>query len=154
MPAPRKRQSHLQAALEAVLTQSVSSLCLGVLGAVRLILQSSQGSLPCSLQVLQAWIMYRRLRMPLLSWCCRPWTCQRCLCLVCKGYVFPYPDPLTADSHFPGNCKFGHKCALAHVMPGQPMSMDRKNKKAAQVANAGAGGMFANSSSDQRLSYL
>lgn len=33
-----------------------------------------------------------------------------------------------------GNCKFGHKCALAHIMPGQPMSMDRKNKKAAQQA--------------------
>ncbi|KAJ3476235.1 hypothetical protein NLI96_g11298 [Meripilus lineatus] len=33
-----------------------------------------------------------------------------------------------------GNCKFGHKCALAHVLPGQNMSMDRKNKKAAQAA--------------------
>ncbi|VDB91384.1 unnamed protein product [Peniophora sp. CBMAI 1063] len=39
-----------------------------------------------------------------------------------------------------GNCKFGHKCALAHILPGQPMSMDRKNKKAAQQANAAAGG--------------
>ncbi|KII84318.1 hypothetical protein PLICRDRAFT_167839 [Plicaturopsis crispa FD-325 SS-3] len=38
-----------------------------------------------------------------------------------------------------GNCKFGHKCALAHVLPGQSMAMDRKNKKAAQLA-AGAGG--------------
>lgn len=36
-----------------------------------------------------------------------------------------------------GNCKFGHKCALAHILPGQSMAMDRKNKKAAQVA-AGA----------------
>ncbi len=27
-----------------------------------------------------------------------------------------------------GNCRFGHKCALAHVLPGQPMSMDRKIK--------------------------
>lgn len=36
-----------------------------------------------------------------------------------------------------GNCKFGHKCALAHILPNQPMSMDRKNKKAAQQqANA------------------
>ena len=36
-----------------------------------------------------------------------------------------------------GNCKFGHKCALAHILPGQSMSMDRKNKKAAQhQANA------------------
>jgi len=33
-----------------------------------------------------------------------------------------------------GNCKFGHKCALAHVLPGQPMSMDRKNKRAEQQA--------------------
>ncbi|TFK46765.1 hypothetical protein OE88DRAFT_1666972 [Heliocybe sulcata] len=37
-----------------------------------------------------------------------------------------------------GNCKFGHKCALAHILPGQPMAMDRKNKKAAQMANASA----------------
>ncbi|KAI0051375.1 hypothetical protein FA95DRAFT_1554726 [Auriscalpium vulgare] len=37
-----------------------------------------------------------------------------------------------------GNCKFGHKCALAHILPGQSMSMDRKNKKAAQVAAGGA----------------
>lgn len=36
-----------------------------------------------------------------------------------------------------GNCKFGHKCALAHILPGQSMAMDRKNKKAAQVAAAG-----------------
>jgi len=36
-----------------------------------------------------------------------------------------------------GNCKFGHKCALAHILPGQNMSMDRRNKKAAQQqANA------------------
>ncbi|KAH9911149.1 uncharacterized protein BXZ73DRAFT_108225 [Epithele typhae] len=33
-----------------------------------------------------------------------------------------------------GNCKFAHKCALAHILPGQSMSMDRKNKKAAQLA--------------------
>ncbi|KZV94360.1 hypothetical protein EXIGLDRAFT_737112 [Exidia glandulosa HHB12029] len=39
-----------------------------------------------------------------------------------------------------GNCKFGHKCALAHLLPGQPMSMDRKNKKAAQQAAGGGGG--------------
>ncbi|KAJ7269525.1 hypothetical protein C8J57DRAFT_1606843 [Mycena rebaudengoi] len=37
-----------------------------------------------------------------------------------------------------GNCKFGHKCALAHVLPGQPMAMDRKNKKAAQIAAGGS----------------
>ncbi|KAF8320315.1 hypothetical protein DL93DRAFT_1831198 [Clavulina sp. PMI_390] len=38
-----------------------------------------------------------------------------------------------------GNCKFGHKCALAHVLPGQPMNMDRKNKRAEQqAAKAGA----------------
>ena len=35
-----------------------------------------------------------------------------------------------------GNCKFGHKCALAHILPGQSMAMDRKNKKAAQSAVA------------------
>jgi hypothetical protein len=39
-----------------------------------------------------------------------------------------------------GNCKFGHKCALAHILPGQSMAMDRKNKKAAQIANGGGGG--------------
>ncbi|KDR78043.1 hypothetical protein GALMADRAFT_224437 [Galerina marginata CBS 339.88] len=39
-----------------------------------------------------------------------------------------------------GNCKFGHKCALAHVLPGQSMAMDRKNKKAAQIAATAAGG--------------
>ncbi|EIW78750.1 hypothetical protein CONPUDRAFT_108759 [Coniophora puteana RWD-64-598 SS2] len=37
-----------------------------------------------------------------------------------------------------GNCKFGHKCALAHILPGQSMAMDRKNKKSAQLANNGA----------------
>ncbi|TDL16169.1 hypothetical protein BD410DRAFT_795655 [Rickenella mellea] len=36
-----------------------------------------------------------------------------------------------------GNCKFGHKCALAHVLPGQSMAMDRRNKKAAQLAQGG-----------------
>ena len=45
-----------------------------------------------------------------------------------------------------GNCKFGHKCALAHILPGQSMAMDRKNKKAAQTAVAssaspGSGGV-------------
>jgi RNA-binding, Nab2-type zinc finger len=40
-----------------------------------------------------------------------------------------------------GNCKFGHKCALAHILPGQSMSMDRKNKKAAQaLSNSSAQG--------------
>ncbi|KAI5888505.1 uncharacterized protein SCHCODRAFT_02636897 [Schizophyllum commune H4-8] len=39
-----------------------------------------------------------------------------------------------------GNCKFGHKCALAHVLPGQSMAMDRKNKRAAQQAAGGGGG--------------
>ncbi|KAK7044973.1 hypothetical protein R3P38DRAFT_3433469 [Favolaschia claudopus] len=37
-----------------------------------------------------------------------------------------------------GNCKFGHKCALAHILPGQTMAMDRKNKKAAQIAAGGS----------------
>ncbi|EIW68988.1 hypothetical protein TREMEDRAFT_73988 [Tremella mesenterica DSM 1558] len=31
-----------------------------------------------------------------------------------------------------GNCKFGHKCALLHLHPGEPLSMDRRNKKASQ----------------------
>jgi hypothetical protein len=39
-----------------------------------------------------------------------------------------------------GNCKFAHKCALAHILPGQSMAMDRKNKKAAQASAAGGGG--------------
>ena len=30
-----------------------------------------------------------------------------------------------------GSCRFGHRCALSHVMPGQPQSMDKKNKKQA-----------------------
>lgn len=38
-----------------------------------------------------------------------------------------------------GNCKFAHKCALAHILPGQSMAMDRKNKKAAQQAGAASG---------------
>ena len=43
-----------------------------------------------------------------------------------------------------GNCKFGHKCALAHILPGQSMAMDRKNKKAAQLtANANGQGKEA-----------
>ncbi|CAO1616470.1 unnamed protein product [Parajaminaea phylloscopi] len=36
-----------------------------------------------------------------------------------------------------GNCRFGHKCALAHLRDGEPMSMDRKNKKAAQQGGRG-----------------
>ncbi|KAF8609466.1 hypothetical protein BDV93DRAFT_518284 [Ceratobasidium sp. AG-I] len=39
-----------------------------------------------------------------------------------------------------GSCKFGHKCALAHILPGQPMSMDKRNKRAAQTANGGKSG--------------
>lgn len=54
-----------------------------------------------------------------------------------------------------GNCKFGHKCALAHILPGQSMAMDRKNKKAAQLAanangqgkEAGKGGKSSKSGS-------
>lgn len=36
------------------------------------------------------------------------------------------------------NCKFGHKCALAHVLPGQSMAMDRKNKKAPRATASAA----------------
>ncbi|KAG8682329.1 hypothetical protein FRC09_016841 [Ceratobasidium sp. 395] len=39
-----------------------------------------------------------------------------------------------------GSCKFGHKCALAHILPGQPMSMDKRNKRAAQTAAGGKSG--------------
>ncbi|KAG8704482.1 hypothetical protein FRC08_002209 [Ceratobasidium sp. 394] len=39
-----------------------------------------------------------------------------------------------------GSCKFGHKCALAHILPGQPMSMDKRNKRAAQAAAGGKSG--------------
>ncbi|QRW05300.1 hypothetical protein RhiLY_04299 [Ceratobasidium sp. AG-Ba] len=39
-----------------------------------------------------------------------------------------------------GSCKFGHKCALAHVLPGQPMSMDKRNKRAAQASAGGKSG--------------
>jgi hypothetical protein len=35
-----------------------------------------------------------------------------------------------------GNCKFGNKCGLAHILPGQSIAMDRKNKKAARSALA------------------
>ncbi|CEL58012.1 putative protein C1739,01 OS=Schizosaccharomyces pombe (strain 972 / ATCC 24843) GN=SPCC1739.01 PE=1 SV=2 [Rhizoctonia solani AG-1 IB] len=38
-----------------------------------------------------------------------------------------------------GSCKFGHKCALAHVLPGQPMSMDKRNKRAAQTTTGKSG---------------
>ncbi|KAH8079623.1 hypothetical protein HD553DRAFT_318189 [Filobasidium floriforme] len=36
-----------------------------------------------------------------------------------------------------GNCRFGHKCALAHLYPNEPPTMDRKHKKAAQLAANG-----------------
>jgi hypothetical protein len=46
----------------------------------------------------------------------------------------------TCQWYIKGNCKFAHKCALAHLLPGQPPTMDRKNKKAAQIAIQGGGG--------------
>ncbi|GJN89253.1 hypothetical protein Rhopal_002232-T1 [Rhodotorula paludigena] len=58
--------------------------------------------------------------------------------------LFRAPKPI-CQWFAKGNCKFGHKCALAHVLPGQPMSFDRKNKRAAQQAlreaQGGAGGV-------------
>jgi hypothetical protein len=45
-----------------------------------------------------------------------------------------------------GGCKFGHKCALAHILPGQSMAMDRKNKKAAQQQGKAANQGHAESS--------
>ncbi|KAF8343089.1 uncharacterized protein EI90DRAFT_828406 [Cantharellus anzutake] len=54
-----------------------------------------------------------------------------------------------------GNCKFAHKCALAHVLPGQPLSMDRKNKRAeqqARAAEAAAAAVAAASSTDPETS--
>ena len=54
-----------------------------------------------------------------------------------------------------GNCKFGHKCALAHILPGQNMSMDRKNKKAAQQqANASNQGRDGGRSKKSKSSGL
>ncbi|KAI9451961.1 hypothetical protein F5148DRAFT_1237701 [Russula earlei] len=50
-----------------------------------------------------------------------------------------------------GNCKFGHKCALAHILPGQSMAMDRKNKKAAQLA-ANANGQAKDGGKGGKLS--
>ncbi|KAF9034184.1 hypothetical protein BDZ89DRAFT_1062624 [Hymenopellis radicata] len=38
-----------------------------------------------------------------------------------------------------GGCTAGLHCALAHVLPGQSPSMDRRNKKAAQMARTGEG---------------
>lgn len=38
------------------------------------------------------------------------------------------------------NCKFGLKCALTRVLPGQSTAMDRRNKKAAQLAATSSGG--------------
>lgn len=35
-----------------------------------------------------------------------------------------------------GNCKFGNKCILPHTLPGQSLAMDKKNKKARQLAAA------------------
>ncbi|PWN20202.1 hypothetical protein BCV69DRAFT_312812 [Microstroma glucosiphilum] len=32
-----------------------------------------------------------------------------------------------------GNCRYGAKCLLAHVREGEPLSMDRKNKRGAQA---------------------
>ncbi|GAA99447.1 uncharacterized protein L969DRAFT_60942 [Mixia osmundae IAM 14324] len=33
-------------------------------------------------------------------------------------------------------CKFGHKCANLHIKPGEPVTMDKKNKQAARQSNA------------------
>ncbi|THH00387.1 hypothetical protein EW145_g7089 [Phellinidium pouzarii] len=49
-----------------------------------------------------------------------------------------------------GNCKFGHKCALAHILPGQSMTMDRRNKKAAQLAASSSGGAAGQKDRDSR----
>ncbi|KAF7341910.1 Protein cps3 [Mycena sanguinolenta] len=36
-----------------------------------------------------------------------------------------------------GHCRFGHKCTLAHVLPGEAMMMDYENKKAIEIAADG-----------------
>ncbi|KIM37178.1 hypothetical protein M413DRAFT_20364 [Hebeloma cylindrosporum] len=59
-------------------------------------------------------------------------------CPFSHSSVEPGAQKETCTWFIKGNCKFGHKCALAHVLPGQSMAMDRKNKKAAQTAAAGA----------------
>jgi hypothetical protein len=59
-------------------------------------------------------------------------------CPFSHSSVEPEAQKETCTWFIKGNCKFGHKCALAHVLPGQSMAMDRKNKKAAQTAASGA----------------
>lgn len=61
-------------------------------------------------------------------------------CPFSHSSVEPGAQKETCTWFIKGNCKFGHKCALAHVLPGQSMAMDRKNKKAAQTAASGASG--------------
>lgn len=51
------------------------------------------------------------------------------------------PGKAICQWYLKGNCRFGHRCALAHILPGQPMSMDRKNKRAAQQQQGGSNGM-------------
>ncbi|GHJ84284.1 hypothetical protein NliqN6_0686 [Naganishia liquefaciens] len=58
------------------------------------------------------------------------------------GLACPFSHSLAEPGHqkqvcqwfIKGNCRFGHKCALAHIKPGEEYTMDRKNKKAAQQA--------------------
>ncbi|KAF8881827.1 hypothetical protein CPB84DRAFT_1751076 [Gymnopilus junonius] len=68
----------------------------------------------------KSWRLHSWRILPFLSLNARAWAEETCTWFV------------------KGNCKFGHKCALAHVLPGQSMAMDRKNKKAAQAAAAAA----------------
>lgn len=60
-------------------------------------------------------------------------------CPFSHAAVDPSAQKDTCAWFIKGNCKFGHKCALAHILPGQSMAMDRKNKKAAQQAAGGGG---------------
>ncbi|KAF8155464.1 hypothetical protein B0H34DRAFT_675660 [Crassisporium funariophilum] len=64
-------------------------------------------------------------------------------CPFSHSSVEPGGQKETCTWFIKGNCKFGHKCALAHVLPGQSMAMDRKNKKAAQTAAAASSGAGA-----------
>ncbi|KDR72523.1 hypothetical protein GALMADRAFT_252652 [Galerina marginata CBS 339.88] len=53
--------------------------------------------------------------------------------LLSHASVEPGSQKEICSSFIKGNCKFGYKCMFAHVLPGQIMEMDRKNKAPAQM---------------------
>ena len=97
---------------------------------------------PCPLPILQGGSMYRWRYLPIFS---RSRWAGSCPDLSSSSYAAAAKKEV-CQWFLKGNCKFGHKCtiprsipymltqspgALAHLRPGEPMSMDRKNKKAA-----------------------